>query len=63
MKEHYMEKERFDELKLQGRDIKCPECEEEFHLSHTLTTGGGWGVVGVKCPRCGAQFSIVAGGE
>jgi len=63
MKEHHMEKARFDELKLQGRETECPKCEEKFHLSHTPTTGGGWGVVGVKCPCCGAQFSIKAGGK
>ena len=63
MKEHYMEKERFDELKLQGREIKCPACEEIFHLSHTLTTGGGWGVVGARCPRCAVTFAIEAGGD
>lgn len=63
MKEHHMEKERFDELKLQGRETECPTCKEIFNLSHTLTTGGGWGVVGVKCPRCGVRFAIDAGGK
>ena len=58
MREHYMDKERFDELKLQGKEVKCPACGETFNLSHTLTTGGGYGVVGVKCPRCAMRFAI-----
>lgn len=61
MSEH-MESKRFDELKLQGRDIKCPKCDRNFPLMIGDTIGGGWGVVGVKCPHCGTQFGIDGGG-
>jgi len=57
----HMEKKRFDELGLQGREVECPACEYEFDLSFFDTVGGGYGVVGVKCPHCGMLFGIDGG--
>lgn len=58
-----MEKKRFEELRLQGKAIKCPHCGREFPLLLEDTVGGGFGVIGVKCPdyRCGATFAIDGG--
>lgn len=62
MTEH-MDGKRFDELKLQGRDIICRGCNIHFPLTIKDTTGGGYGVVGVICPHCGRIFAIEAGAE
>ena len=58
-----MEEKRFEELRLQGKEIKCPYCSREFPLMLIDTVGGGYGVIGVKCPdrRCGAAFAIEGG--
>ena len=61
MNAHHMERKRYDELGLQGKKVTCPKCDERFTLFHILTTGGGWGVIGVKCPRCRKQFAIKGG--
>lgn len=61
MKEHHMERERFDELRLQGKRVECPRCEGNFDLSISDTVGGGYGVVGVKCPHCEMRFGIEGG--
>ena len=53
-----MDNKRFDELKLQGRAVECPRCDRNFPLTIGDTVGGGWGVVGVKCPFCEARFGI-----
>ena len=58
----HMESKRFDELKLQGRDITCRFCDIHFALTIGDTTGGGYGVVGIKCPHCDGIFAIDAGG-
>ena len=62
MTEH-MDSKRFDELKLQGRDITCSYCDTHFPLTIKDTTGGGYGVVGVICSHCGRTFAIKAGAE
>ena len=58
----HMGSKRFDELRLQGRDITCSYCNIHFPLNIEDTTGGGYGVVGIKCPHCDGTFAIVAGG-
>jgi len=57
-----MDSKRFDELKLQGRDITCSYCGIHFPLNIGDTTGGGYGVVDIKCPHCDKIFAIDAGG-
>lgn len=58
-----MEKKRFEELKLKGREVKCPTCGRFFPLVLKDTVGGGYGVIGLKCPRrgCRATFAIEGG--
>jgi len=56
-----MEKSRFDELDLEGREVECPRCHESFNLTIENTVGGGYGVVGLDCPLCGKRFQIEAG--
>jgi len=57
----HMETRRFDELKLQERDITCSYCAMHFALTIEDTTGGGYGVVGIKCPHCDKIFAIDVG--
>ena len=58
-----MENERFEELNLQGRAVKCPTCGYELPLTSEDTVGGGYGVVGIKCSdsKCEAVFAIEVG--
>lgn len=58
----HMDSKRFDELRLQGRDTTCPYCDNHFALVIGDTTGGGYGVVGIKCPHCAKTFVIEVGG-
>jgi len=53
-----MDLSRFEELKIQGKKTTCPKCKEEFIITHDKTTGGGYGMIGLKCPRCTNKFGI-----
>lgn len=57
----HMDSKRFDELGLQGRAITCRFCGKHFALMIVDTIGGGYGVVGIKCPHCDGVFAIEAG--
>lgn len=54
-----IEKDRYDELNIDGKVVTCPECDESFPIQHHLTTGGGFGMIGLKCPGCWKNFGIV----
>ena len=56
-----MEKNRFDELKLNGLEIECPHCKLISPLKYENTTGGGYGVIGIKCAVCWQIFAIDGG--
>lgn len=57
-----MTKERFDELRLQDETIICEFCKDDFNLRIEDTIGGGYGVVGIKCPLCKRRFGLTRGG-
>lgn len=56
-----MSEKRFDELKLEDSETECPYCKLVFSLQLKDTTGGGYGVIGVKCRTCKKNFAIDGG--
>jgi len=56
-----MDKNRFDELKLEDLEVKCSYCKETFLLKLENTIGGGYGVIGIRCIVCKRTFSISGG--
>jgi len=56
-----MNKDRFDELKLNGLEIECPHCKIVSPLKWENTIGGGYGSIGIRCDVCERIFSIDGG--